>query len=350
MAGFGEFLGHVVAGAAQGAGQGIVAEAKMLREERMKELDHVRQMESQKREMDFRRTEREAVERFTASENEKTRAASDANRQGDLITMPDGTYGRRIGGRIEPVVGPDGKPVSASAGKGRWMTADEKQAAGVDPKATIWLEPDGTPKAIGGGGTNIRVDTGSIPAGYKANRDENGNIVSIEPIAGSPAAAESDAKEAAERNREEGARGRSGLIAEEIDRALEKMDTGILPDTGVGAWLTGVPNTDAKAIDALLKTIKANIGFAELNKMRQESPTGGALGNVTEKEIEYLQAVAGNLDQSQNAEDLRYNLNRLWNTYMDTIHGVGKGPPRRPLKTGGNEVNRTPGGVEWSID
>jgi hypothetical protein len=65
--------------------------------------------------------------------------------------------------------------------------------------------------------------------------------------------------------------------------------------------------------------------------MRQQSPTGGALGQVSEREINFLQSVAGSLDQAQDKAELTDNLNRLWNTYQDVIHGPGDGPQRRPL-------------------
>jgi hypothetical protein len=76
VAGFGSFLGHIAAGAAQGLGQGIVEKAKLDREERLKELDHVRQMERDKSQMAFQRSERMETQVFTAGENAKTRAAS----------------------------------------------------------------------------------------------------------------------------------------------------------------------------------------------------------------------------------------------------------------------------------
>ena len=39
--------------------------------------------------------------------------------------------------------------------------------------------------------------------------------------------------------------------------------------------------------------------------MRDASPTGGALGQVSERELGYLQSVLGSLEQSQTADELR---------------------------------------------
>lgn len=202
------------------------------------------------------------------------------------------------------------------------------------------------------GATNVTVggsEVGTIPQGWELVTDPQTGARSMRPIAGGPAAMEAQQAAEADENRAKGTAERSGLIAEEIDRALSVMDSGVLPDTGWGAMLADMPGTDAKALQALLGTIKANIGFDELNKMRAQSKTGGALGQVTERELAFLQSVAGSLDQSQSSKDLKYNLDRLWNGYMDVIHGEGKGPKRRDLGAA-PKGNRTSSGIEWSLD
>jgi hypothetical protein len=47
--------------------------------------------------------------------------------------------------------------------------------------------------------------------------------------------------------------------------------------------------------------------------MRDESPTGGALGQVAVQELNYLQAALGSLDQSQKPEVLISNLKKIKN-------------------------------------
>ncbi len=65
--------------------------------------------------------------------------------------------------------------------------------------------------------------------------------------------------------------------------------------------------------------------------MRSASPTGAALGSVTERELALLQSTIGNLEQSQDDVQLKDNLRRVKNTYLDIIHGEGKGPEREKL-------------------
>jgi hypothetical protein len=314
-------LGNLLVGAAQGYGMGVVEQARAKRAQALEDLRHQRAMEVARMGQDFQRSEREASQAFALE-----------NRQGDLVDLGGGKYGVRQGTTVQPLRNADGSEVTVQPRAGfRPLTDAEKRAAGIDPKVPAQIGPDGEIKTIGGSGTNIRVDTGTIPAGYRAVRDADGNIMQIEPRPGSPAAAEADKIAASEKNRDQGSKQRASLVAEEIDRALQVMDSGFLPSTGMGGKLAGIPGTNAKALSSLLDTIKANIGFDELNKMRQQSPTGGALGNVTERELAFLQSVAGSLDQEQSDEQLRYNLNRLWNAFQDTVHGAEGGPERRAL-------------------
>ena len=49
--------------------------------------------------------------------------------------------------------------------------------------------------------------------------------------------------------------------------------------TGFGSGTaSGFSGTPASSVEALLKPIQANAAFSALQKMREESPTGGALG------------------------------------------------------------------------
>ena len=99
------------------------------------------------------------------------------------------------------------------------------------------------------------------------------------------------------------------VVERAIDEALE----------GIGAWtagmggsmLRGVPGTAAYDLEKTIETIRANVGFDKLSEMRENSPTGGALGNVTEKEIAFLQAVLGSLETGQSPEQLRQTLTEV---------------------------------------
>lgn len=94
--------------------------------------------------------------------------------------------------------------------------------------------------------------------------------------------------------------------ATDIIRRNERSFLGIPINTaaGFGSVLSNLPQSDARALRNALSTIRANIGFDTLGEIKAASPTGGALGSVTERELSLLQATQGNLDQAQNPDDL----------------------------------------------
>jgi hypothetical protein len=96
------------------------------------------------------------------------------------------------------------------------------------------------------------------------------------------------------------------LMDEMIDKA--KGQAGFWT-TGFGAdTLSQVGGTPAADLAATLDSIQATVGFDKLQEMRENSPTGGALGSVTERELALLQATFGSLKQSQSRKQFEDNL------------------------------------------
>lgn len=76
-----------------------------------------------------------------------------------------------------------------------------------------------------------------------------------------------------------------------------------------------LPGTEARSVNNNLDTVKALIGFDALARMRAASPTGGALGAITERELAFLQSVQGSLDPLQKTAELNKTLNRIENSF-----------------------------------
>ena len=88
-----------------------------------------------------------------------------------------------------------------------------------------------------------------------------------------------------------------------IDEAISRVKDGDWFMTGAGGQVAGmVGGTGATKLENLLDTIRANLAFANLSQMRQNSPTGGALGNVTERELELLSGTVASLNRSQGSD------------------------------------------------
>ena len=157
--------------------------------------------------------------------------------------------------------------------------------------------------AGGGGGF------GKAPPGYRWTPDGGQEV-----IPGGPAEIKENAandKRAVQKRKADLTVQGMQATSENLLRAIDEAKTlskGWL-NTGLGAGVTArTPGTDAHNLERVIETIKANLGFDKLAEMRAASPTGGALGSVTERELSFLQNTVASLDQSQSDEQLRKNL------------------------------------------
>lgn len=101
---------------------------------------------------------------------------------------------------------------------------------------------------------------------------------------------------------------RNQLLQGTINKAIGQA--GVMT-AGFASLLSAVPGTPAANLAATLDTIQATIGFDELQRLRDNSETGGALGQVSNIENLLLQAVWGNVQESQSPPQLRENLKAL---------------------------------------
>jgi hypothetical protein len=146
---------------------------------------------------------------------------------------------------------------------------------------------------------------------------------------------------------------KANVVVQDIDRSLSAIEANPLMTTGVGAQVSGgIGGSPAADVAGLLNSVRANVGFDQLQAMRDASPTGGALGPVSDKENSLLQSVLGDVAQSQSDGQLKDNLKRLKNIYLDIIHGAGNGPPREQLsfesQQSGPEVGTVEDGFQFN--
>lgn len=214
----------------------------------------------------------------------------------------------------------------------RPMTPEERKSYNVPEGQAAYMKRNGDP-GFGPAGTVIKNEP-PPPAGMRYIRDAQGNIERMEAIPGSKA--ETEAKEAADKQRKaEILRAEAGTVVgnalDDIDRLASNTK---LPVTGaIGSRLAQIPGTSAHDIAQALSTIGANITFDKLQQMREASPTGGALGAVSDKEGKLLGDSYAALSQSQSWDQFKTNLGRLRAIYERTIHGRNLTPQER--KTGG---------------
>jgi hypothetical protein len=182
-----------------------------------------------------------------------------------------------------------------------------------NPSASARLNADTRLQAA-----NIRANAQGQkpPAGYRWSADGQ----SLESIPGGPSAVKEEKESAANEKRVQSELQRAELVTGKIDEALDQAS----------GWTTGftgavgrkVPGTDAFDLKNTVETIKANIGFAELQAMREASPTGGALGQVAVQELVALQSTLSSLDTAQSEEQLKSNLEKVkthYNNWKSTV-------------------------------
>lgn len=168
-----------------------------------------------------------------------------------------------------------------------------------------------------------------LPAGYQWKMDDAGKSTGImEPVPGSPqAAAVAAAADEIANAAETRAQGES---QQEAQRAIVTETLGDVRKLAQGGWATGLagtvfgvlPGTDASDMEAKLDTLKGFASFETLQAMRNASPTGGALGQVSERELAMLQSQFGALEQSQSKQSFLSELDKF-ERLLDTVVNRG---------------------------
>ena len=189
---------------------------------------------------------------------------------------------------------------------------------------------------VGGGGTTVNIgpEEGSLSTDYTFLRNSQGEKIYKDglPIAvavpGSPAA--QDAQKAEEKRvARDAQRGRAGgTVIQDIQRGLDLIPdlTGLEAQGGIlGAnarkIAENIEGTITNRISKFKESALSNVGLDTLQQMRENSPTGGALGQVPIQQQKRLEQVLGSLDVTQELSVLEQNMKRVINIYLDIIHG-----------------------------
>lgn len=221
---------------------------------------------------------------------------------------------------------PEGMRLNAQ-GQPEWipgyLEAKERLAAAGRSSTNITYDPDGSNRY------------GPPPAGYYRPDPSQPNVAQMP---GGPAAIESQAARDKDQARRESQAIKAQGVIGEIDKAL-----GIVSPRTAGLMGAATRNiapfegagTDARTLAATVETIQANLGFDELAKMRQESPTGGALGQVAVQELVALRATIANLDPNLPADVLKKNLEKVkmhYGRWLMTTQGQMPSPLGAPAQ------------------
>jgi len=168
------------------------------------------------------------------------------------------------------------------------------------------------------------IDYGKPPNNMAWRRDSAGNVMTDErgapiavPISGTELAEKLSAAEKAEEKAASAKEVAQTTVSRGVKDALAIMDnkglSDILPEAGtIGKFLADYTwNQDARNLRRTLQSLQANTAFTRLQEMRDASKTGGALGNVSNVELELLMSSYGSLSQDLSPDMLRTNLKNI---------------------------------------
>jgi hypothetical protein len=162
-------------------------------------------------------------------------------------------------------------------------------------------------------------DIGRIPVGYRMTPEGT-----IEPIPGGPTTTTLSPKEIQTREAKfpqanlavKSFESKSDTVLKDIERL--RNHPGLSSITGIVAGRApGVTAAGREALE-LYEKVVAGLQFKELQDMRNASPTGGALGNVSNQEGTQLRQAAGALSRVQEKGSVQSELERI----ADSIRGA----------------------------
>ena len=113
----------------------------------------------------------------------------------------------------------------------------------------------------------------------------------------------------------------------------------------------GLAGSDAMDVVTSREALEAIVGFDTLNKMRQAARSGASgLGQVTERELKYLQSVQGSLNELQSNTQLFNTLREVRASFariQAEAESAGRGPANAVQTSGGSRVLISPSGESF---
>lgn len=195
----------------------------------------------------------------------------------------------------------------------------------------------GTPQTTVNVGTDTAPGIGKLSTDYGYVLDPETGSPVIDPNTGLPQAAPvpgSPAYQSIEQTAEQ-QEGKHRSRARAATTVVQDLERGLnlIPELGALAQGEGViggvartssakvPGTVANRITQFTESALSNVGLDTLQDMRENSPTGGALGQVPIQQQKRLEQVLGSLNIDQPPAVLEANIKRVINIYTDIIYG-----------------------------
>ena len=250
--------------------------------------------------------------------------------KGTPIKAADGYYYYPNGERVLPNVKAPEKPKQIVMTGKQLQEMGVEGAIGLPPDKAFNVEqgPNGLKvTGIGGGDINVAAPLPPLKQGFEYTYDDKGNLTGQRVVEGGPVWLEQQEKLKQQETRKRDQATEFFIVKDDIRRTIEMVEDDVeIPLFGsattgiIGKGLSMIPGTQADTVKGMLLPIKANIALDKLQRMREASPTGGALGQVSNYEQILLQSVWGDLNNSRNKETFLYNMKRLDKIVDDIVN------------------------------
>jgi hypothetical protein len=158
------------------------------------------------------------------------------------------------------------------------------------------------------GATNVNVnnasEVGTIPQGFEMITDPVTGARYLRPLPGGPEDPTKFNEKKAANEAQKATVARQAIA--DIKGKISQGGMFNLPEVGVvGSRLADMGvNQEAVDVKRKLETLQSVVSFDRLQQMREASPTGGALGAVSERELALLQSSMGALSNDMSEEEL----------------------------------------------
>lgn len=183
---------------------------------------------------------------------------------------------------------------------------------------------------------------GTIPPGYRATYDANGNVTRLDPIEGGPAAQEAEAAATAadaglsnQADKAETMLGATAAIKDEINSAT-------MPATGTLSQPFAVYSGSAAGrIRSLVKGLQSGVALQAMQKLKEASATGATgFGALSEKELSILINQIGALDPDNTEPDIfLQTIDRIETQWKRTLANVKRTVPPDKLRELGIDID-----------
>lgn len=168
------------------------------------------------------------------------------------------------------------------------------------------------------------------PTGYRFKNDG-----SLEPIPGSEAARKLEKEAKSEKATFDQNLAKATQSKNFVESTIPKIS---ILTSGLGAYTSIIPGSPARNIKSDIQEIKSRLGLDALLAAKATSPTGASgFGQLSDKEMEILQAQVANLDQAQSPQQLRDKLSKIvqhYNNVLSLIQGTNPYNANNPAPEG----------------